>query len=89
MLLAPCWSRLSAVRIILASQSPRRSDILSQSGIVFEKMPSSFEEDLDKDALAPPEYVQETARHKALDVLTKLDRAGQSPVLVIGSDTGA
>lgn len=80
---------LNAKRIILASQSPRRRDILTQLGLTnFEQRPSGFAEDLDL-ALPPHKYAVETARHKAVDIWKQAsqDRAGHLPDLVIAADT--
>lgn len=68
-------------RIILASQSPRRKDLLTQMGVSFEIMPSNFEEHLD-DARTPSEVAQELGIGKAMAVAEKNPDA-----YVIGSDT--
>lgn len=64
----PALLHLRNSRTILASQSPRRAALLSTIGIRPEIKPSAFEENLDKTALSPYEYVLETARSKCLDV---------------------
>lgn len=54
-------------RIILASQSPRRKQLLAAMGVEFEVVPSGFDEYLDDDR--DPEMVaNELALGKALDV---------------------
>lgn len=68
-------------RIILASQSPRRRELLTQMGLEFEAVPSQFNEHLD-DARTPDEVAIELAIGKAQAV------AAQYPdAIVIGSDT--
>jgi septum formation protein len=68
-------------KIILASQSPRRRELLSSMGLQFEIIPSNFDEHLDDSR--PPEVVAiELAIGKASDVAEKFPDC-----LVIGSDT--
>ncbi len=67
--------------VILASQSPRRKELLRAMGVEFEVVPSSFEEVLDDDR--DPELVAiELALGKALNVAKDY-----SDSIVIGSDT--
>ena len=69
------------LKIILASQSPRRKELLASMGLDFEIIPSNFDERLDDDR-APEEVAMELALGKAMVV------ARQYPdCLVIGSDT--
>ncbi|KAJ1925034.1 hypothetical protein IWQ60_004815 [Tieghemiomyces parasiticus] len=78
-------------RIVLASGSPRRLDILRNLGIEFEVVVSSFPEDLEKAHFQHPgDYVAENAYRKALDVSERLNAAfqpGDRPYLIIGADT--
>lgn len=69
------------MKIILASASPRRREILSQVGISYEVIPSTKEEKLTSDK--PEDAVKGLSLMKALDV------AGQTAgiVTVIGADT--
>ena len=68
--------------IVLASASPRRSELLSQVGIEFEVIPSNIpEEPLDGET--PSEHVIRLAFQKASEVLR---RVGDGK-WVIGSDT--
>lgn len=68
-------------RIILASQSPRRKELLAQMGVQFDAVPSGYDERLD-DSRATAEVAKELALGKAMDV------AEQYPdCIVIGSDT--
>lgn len=61
-------------RMILASASPRRREILSQVGLLYEVMPSDFEEQAAADN--PQEYVRLLACGKAAAVAAAL-AAGQ------------
>jgi len=68
-------------KIILASQSPRRKELLAGMGLEFEAIPSNFDEKLD-DSRAPEIVAIELATGKASQV------AEQYPdCIVIGSDT--
>jgi septum formation protein len=68
-------------KIILASQSSRRQELLTLMGVPFETMPSDFYEALD-DHRSPEEVAMELGLGKAMVI------ARQHPeALVIGSDT--
>lgn len=68
-------------KIILASQSPRRREILEQIGLKFECIPSDKEEVCN--STKPDEMVMELALQKAEDVALKVKEYD----LIIGSDT--
>lgn len=68
-------------RIILASTSPRRRELLEQIGIDFEIVPSVYEEDMTL-VMSNAKLVQHLAYGKANDVAQKFKDA-----VVIGSDT--
>lgn len=69
-------------RILLASQSPRRRELLSQAGFVYEVEPSQVEEHTTR--TLPWEIVMELSRQKALDI----SRRHKDPeLLVVGADT--
>ena len=70
-------------RIILASASPRRKELLSQVGFEFDIITSDCEEITTK--TKPSEVVEELSYLKATDVAGKLDK--QEKLLIIGSDT--
>lgn len=68
-------------RFILASASPRRSQLLGQIGIEAKIMPSSIEEKAE--GLGPEATVMALSRQKAEDVAVKSGR----DAVVIGADT--
>lgn len=75
---------LSQRKILLASGSPRRREILTLMGLPFTVSVSNFEENLDKSLFAEPyEYVLANATGKARDVATRESGAD----LVVGCDT--
>ncbi len=71
------------MRYILASQSPRRKELLARTGLSFEVIPSSVEEKITK--TIPADIVMELSEQKALDVYEKLE--DKKNCTVIGSDT--
>jgi septum formation protein len=72
---------MSPVRLILASASPRRAELLRAAGIGFDVMPADVDEAIDVED-TPEGYVRRVAQLKAEAVLP---RAGERPVL--GADT--
>ena len=68
-------------KFILASQSPRRSKLLTQIGIIFKALPSNFIEDLSIN-LPPSSLSMNFAENKAKAVAKKYDSSW-----VIGADT--
>lgn len=74
---------LKSTRVILASGSPRRSEILTRLGIEFTIKVSEFEENLSKD-VPPKDYVLQTAREKISSVYS---RNSESNTLIIAADT--
>ena len=75
-------------RLVLASASPRRRELLTQAGYAFEVCPAHVNEDLrpDEEAIA---YVVRLAREKALCVLAEMSSKDPAPpqVIVLGADT--
>ena len=69
------------MRLILASQSPRRQSILKDAGFDFETIPSSFDES-SIEPTTKEEYVMTLAYHKAKEVFMQHQDA-----IVIGADT--
>lgn len=85
----PALNVLRGKRIVLASQSPRRRQLLAQLGLVnLDIVPSDFAEDLPK-SMSPFEYVLETASEKARSVYKQeIDNAGKPELgIVIAADT--
>ncbi len=70
-------------KIILASKSPRRSELLKNIGIKFDIIESSVDESVIPKDLPPKLYVQELAMLKSSSVASHLG----SGHLVIGADT--
>ena len=67
--------------LILASQSPRRRDLLRQIGLRFHIIPSTVDETI-VDDVAPEEHVRILAERKARDVAFKLPSG-----IILGADT--
>ncbi|WFD42188.1 hypothetical protein MPSI1_000827 [Malassezia psittaci] len=79
-------------RVVLASGSPRRVEILASVGLRPEVVPSLFQEDLPKNEFIGEgvhEYPVQTASHKAMEVYKRLveQRPESPPDLVIAADT--
>lgn len=76
------------IRIVLASASPRRSELLRQIGLGFEVVTSDIDES-NKMNLSADELVKHLAYEKALHVAQKVARREKDPnrCLVIGADT--
>ncbi len=74
------------MRLILASASPRRKELLARLGIPFEVRPSGFEETLIA-GLPAVALAATLARGKTRDVAARLRAAGEGPALVLGADT--
>ncbi|XP_006876327.1 PREDICTED: N-acetylserotonin O-methyltransferase-like protein [Chrysochloris asiatica] len=89
MVLYPVIGKLVHKRVVLASASPRRREILNQAGLRFEVVPSRFKEKLDKSSFPTPyAYAIETAKQKALEVAHRMhSKDSRTADLVIGADT--
>ncbi|HEX4308791.1 MAG TPA: Maf family protein [Acidobacteriaceae bacterium] len=77
--------------LVLASASPRRSELLAQAGYAFEVIPSAINEDL-RAGETPIGYVLRLARQKAEAVAASpefatLRSAQRDPLLILGADT--
>jgi len=84
--------KLESYSVVLASQSPRRKELLTSLGVTFETIVSRFDEDLDKSKFPDAaDYAAETAFHKVADVAKMInedaDRVSKGRYLIIGSDT--
>ena len=75
-------------RLILASASPRRRELLTQAGFTFEVRPAHVNEDPRGDE-EPIAYVVRLARDKAQSVLAEISSGSSGPpqVVVLGADT--
>ena len=71
------------MRIILASQSPRRAEILRSAGVSFEIMPAGIDETVSP-ALSPSEAVCEISRRKAEYIA---DLISDGDTFIISADT--
>ena len=71
-------------RLVLASASPRRREILTEAGLVFEIRPSTIDEQA-RVGEQPAALVERLAREKAIDVAQALAAGPPRPVL--GADT--
>jgi septum formation protein len=71
----------STLRLILASASPRRRELLQQAGVPFTVIPSNTDENI-RPGETPEVYALRVAREKATDVA-----AHQSGNWVLGADT--
>jgi|YelNatPaOPRAMG01_1025707.scaffolds.fasta_scaffold07661_2 septum formation protein len=69
-------------RLILASASPRRRDLLSLLGLPFEVIPSGLEETVPR--AAPRALAERLAQGKALEVWSAIQDRG---AIVLGADT--
>ena len=72
---------LAPRRIILASNSPRRKELLERLGVFFSVMPSDFDEKQVKHG-NPAEFARLCALGKALDIAMRLQEG-----IVLGADT--
>lgn len=72
--------------IFLASQSPRRRELLKSIELDFTVRPSTVDEVIDYNA-APDALVLDLAGQKADDVYESLHKEHKHPFLVIGADT--
>lgn len=68
-------------KLILASQSPGRKQVLEEAGFDFEVAPSNYEEDMSV-SLDPKELVMKLSLGKACDVARNFPKA-----IIIGADT--
>ena len=86
--LLPHLHRLSDFKVILASGSPRRKELLNLMGITqFDVMVSNFAENFDIQSFAQPQdYCLKTAQQKVEDVCRLLG-CQTDKYIVIGADT--
>lgn len=72
------------VRVILASGSPRRKELLEQIGVSFEVSAAHGDEIISK--TVPSEIVEELSAQKALEVAKRYEQEKEE-LVVIGADT--
>lgn len=72
-------------RVILASASPRRRELLEQIGIAYEVVPSGADEDTKEEL--PEDMVCELSLRKASDIHARLEAQKEDGYTVIGADT--
>ena len=70
-------------RLVLASGSPRRREILRQFGVEFEIIESGIYEKISSESIPPCEIAVSAARHKVRNVLERIG----FPAVVVGADT--
>lgn len=83
-----CVDKLRQYRIVLASESPRRRELLKEMGLDFETCRSDAPEMI-AESWTPQEAVQQLAAQKAETVFCRLASAASyaRPLIVIGGDT--
>lgn len=90
-MLQPLKHILQQKRVILASGSPQRKQLLQSIGLKFEIVDSNFAEDLDLDAYKDKlsQYVIDTAEQKCRAVYRQLELNANdhANVIIIGADT--
>ena len=72
-------------KIVLASASPRRRELLEQIGLKFEVLPAKGEERITR--TEPEDIVMELAEGKAREIFEQIQERDMSDALVIGADT--
>ena len=78
--------RIQSYRVVLASQSPRRRELLRGLGLSFEVMQSGEAEETNVE-WSPQEVVCRLSMQKAQHVFNQLSKPSEPPLLVIGGDT--
>ncbi|MDO4787802.1 MAG: Maf family protein [Johnsonella sp.] len=76
-------------KIILASGSPRRAELLAQIGLEFEVIPSLAQEAAFSPPDSPGEYAARLARVKAEEIRERLQKEGRDlgESILLGADT--
>ena len=73
-------------KILLASGSPRRAELLKQQGIIFDILPADIDESvLGKES--PQDYVRRLAQSKAITSANKIFENNEKYALVLAADT--
>ena len=76
---------MNSIKIILASASPRRKELLTQIGVKFEIMISDKETDIDSSN--PVKACEKQAMQKALDIEEKAALKYKEDFIIIAADT--
>lgn len=75
-------------RVLLASKSPRRQELLKNIGLKFEVLVSNFDEkSVACEGIPPHKYAEELARRKAGAVASAVSAEDGVEYLIIGADT--
>lgn len=80
-------SRKRSFRIVLASGSMARRDLLLRAGLEFEIMPAQIDEPGDTGFLDPRAYVQHVAWMKAQSVASRITGDAAQPTVILAADT--
>ena len=72
--------------LVLASQSPRRQELLAQIGYIFSCQPANINEDIRANE-TPTSYVERLAIEKATQTQNTLKALNKERTVVLGSDT--
>uniref|UniRef100_A0A6E8VVX3 Uncharacterized protein n=1 Tax=Anopheles coluzzii TaxID=1518534 RepID=A0A6E8VVX3_ANOCL len=89
-MLKPILHQIKGKRVVLASGSPRRQELIQNLGIANVQLcPSTFEENLDPAHYSFSDYVAMTALGKVREVYERLSKDDDAtrPDVVIGADT--
>ncbi|XP_066138007.1 dTTP/UTP pyrophosphatase [Euwallacea fornicatus] len=86
-MLEPFLSQLNSMRIVLASSSKQRADLLRSTNLKFEIVSSDYEENLNPAEHTFSEFVEKTALGKLNDVYKKLKNDDRKSDLIIAVDT--
>lgn len=73
------------MRVVLASASPRRKELLKRAGVAFEILPAVGEEIVT--GKEPAQVVMGLAFKKAKEVSGRLAEEGEGELLILGADT--
>jgi septum formation protein len=78
---------LSHLKLVLASRSPQRVQLMRDAGLLFDIIPADIDETLYPAALKPPAIAQYLALEKARCIADKIAEKKQIDHYVIGADT--
>ncbi|NLX63984.1 MAG: septum formation protein Maf [Clostridiaceae bacterium] len=74
------------LKIILASSSPRRIELLRQIRLDFEIIPANIKEEFEEN-IEPGKYASEISKRKAMAVAEKVKGKYNSDTYILGADT--